>query len=238
MKKGSLVATLLCVILPLLLVGGLALLLWAIQAPPASETVTTEAPATPTPPIPDTIDLGQGLTVTEMISAAGVFPEDGQNTVLSDMLCIKIVNGSDKTLQAAQIKLTVNGEDYYFTCTTLPAGASLYAYETNRKAAPQAVESLRSECLFASFFAAEPTVKGGELAISPADKGFTVKNLTEQDIDREICLYYKTIQNGVYMGGITYRVKLSGLKAGEEATVYADHASEAYTQVMFVEYGD
>ena len=238
MKKGRLVSILLCVVLPLLLAGGLTFLLWALQAPPASETVTTAPTATPTASIPSTIDLGQGLTVTKMISAAGVFPEDGKNSVLSDMFCITVHNGSDKTLQAAQIKLTVNGEDYYFTCTTLPAGASLYAYETNRKPAPRTVESIRSECLFAHFFSVEPTNRESELKITPADKGFTVQNLTGEDVDREIYLYYKTIQNGVYMGGITYRVKLSGLKAGEEATVYADHATEKYTQVMFVEYGD
>jgi hypothetical protein len=51
-------------------------------------------------------------------------------------------------------------------------------------------------------------------------------------------LHYKNAQGDIYVGGITYRVRLAGLKAGEEATVYADHASEKYTQVMFVEYGN
>jgi hypothetical protein len=92
--------------------------------------------------------------------------------------------------------------------------------------------------VFAQFFETEPSIPRDELEISVTHKGIRVRNLTNEDIDRDILLYYKSVQNGVYVGGITYRVRLSGLKAGDEATVYADHATEKYTQVMFVEYGE
>jgi hypothetical protein len=134
--------------------------------------------------------------------------------------------------------LTVNGEEYLFQLSTLPGGASVRAYEINRKAAPTDIQSFQSECVFAQFFETEPSIPEGELEISVTHKGIRVKNLTDRDINRDIFLYYKSIQNDTYVGGITYRVKLSGLKAGDEATVYADHATETYTQVMFVEYGE
>ena len=229
---------LLCVGVPLLILCGLALLLWAEQNPskPDQDTVT-QAPSS-APVIPNVIDLGQGLSVTEMISAAGTFPEDGQNTILSDMFCITVKNSSERTLQLAQIKLTVNSEEYFFQISTLPAGASVRAYEINQKTAPADIQSFRSECVFAQFFETEPSIPRDELEISVTHKGIRVRNLTNEDIDRDILLYYKSVQNGVYVGGITYRVRLSGLKAGDEATVYADHATEKYTQVMFVEYGE
>lgn len=238
-QRGRLWPILLCVGVPLLLLCGLTVLLWAEQRPPApNEETVTEAPRDPSPVIPNTVDLGLGLSVTEMVSAAGVFPEDGKNTVLPDMFCITVKNSSNQTLRIAQIKLTVNGEEYLFQISTLPAGASLRAYEVDRKAAPQNIESFKSECVFASFFEAEPTLMENDLVISVTDKGIRVKNITDQDINRDILLHYKSVQGDVYVGGITYRVRLAGLKAGEEATVYADHASEKYTQVMFVEYGN
>lgn len=237
-QRGRIRPFLLCVGIPLLILCGLALLLWAAQtsAEPDRSPVTDAPPSGPV--IPNTIDLGQGLSVTEMISAAGVFPEDGQNTVLPDMFCITVKNSSERTLQLAQVKLTVNGEEYLFQLSTLPGGASVRAYEINRKAAPTDIQSFRSECVFAQFFETEPSIPEGELEISVTHKGIRVKNLTDRDINRDIFLYYKSIQNDTYVGGITYRVKLSGLKAGDEATVYADHATETYTRVMFVEYGE
>lgn len=237
-QQGRAWPLLLCIGIPLLILCGLALLLWVEQKPSEpNQSSVTEAPSS-APVIPNVIDLGQGLSVTEMISAAGVFPEDGQNTVLPDMFCITVKNSSERTLQLAQIKLTVNGEEYLFQLSTLPGGASVRAYEINRKAAPTDIQSFQSECVFAQFFETEPSIPEGELEISVTHKGIRVKNLTDRDINRDIFLYYKSIQNDTYVGGITYRVKLSGLKAGDEATVYADHATETYTRVMFVEYGE
>jgi hypothetical protein len=235
-QRGRIRPFLLCVGIPLLILCGLALLLWAAQtsAEPDRSPVTDAPPSGPV--IPNTIDLGQGLSMTEMISAAGVFPEDGKNTVLPDMFCITVKNSSDKTLRLAHVKLTVNGEEYLFQFSTLPAGASVRAYEIHQKAAPTDIKSFQSECVFADFFDAEPSIPRNELEISVTHKGIRVKNLTDKDIDRDILIYYKSIQNDVYVGGITYRIRLSGLKAGDEATVYADHAAEAYTRVMFIEY--
>ena len=237
-QQGRAWPLLLCIGIPMLILCGLALLLWVEQKPSEpNQGSVTEAPSS-APVIPNVIDLGQGLSVTEMISAAGVFPEDGQNTVLPDMFCITVKNSSDKTLRLAHVKLTVNGEEYLFQLSTLPGGASVRAYEIHQKAAPTDIKSFQSECVFADFFDAEPSIPEGELEISVTHKGIQVKNLTDRDINRDIFLYYKSIQNDTYVGGITYRVKLSGLKAGDEATVYADHATETYTRMMFVEYGE
>ena len=93
-QQGRAWPLLLCIGIPLLILCGLALLLWVEQKPSEPDRGSvTEAPSS-APVIPNVIDLGQGLSVTEMISAAGVFPEDGQNTVLPDMFCITVKNSS------------------------------------------------------------------------------------------------------------------------------------------------
>jgi hypothetical protein len=51
-------------------------------------------------------------------------------------------------------------------------------------------------------------------------------------------VYYKGRYDGVYVGGITYRVSIKGLRAGDEVTAYAAHALESYSEVVFVEYGE
>lgn len=188
--------------------------------------------------IPSEVDLGNGLRLVRLSSVAGVFPEDGKDEFLPEIFCATIQNTTDRTLSIGRVELTVNLESYIFEITSIPPGASVHAYEMRRKTPPATVVDLRGECLFAAYREEEPDLDPDRLEIKMENSGIRVKNLTGEDIEGPVYIYYKSVQNEIYIGGITYRVKLTGLKAGDEITLHAGHATAEHTEIMYVEYGD
>lgn len=200
--------------------------------PPAHSTAPDE-----TQPTEGLIDLGNGLVLTNVVSAAGPYPEDGSDDVLPNVLCIRVRNDNRCALRVARVEVILNGIAYRFEMTNLPAGESLYAYEMDRKTAPAVMGTPEAECLFSLFWEEEPSTDADRLAMTVSDRGITVRNISDEDMEADVHLYYKTLQNGIYVGGITYRVTVKGgLKAGDEVTVYAAHATAEHTEIMFVEY--
>lgn len=231
-------ATLCGLVLILALSVLLAFLVDRRNTPADTPVHQTETQAQSAAPIPDTFTLGQGLVLTDVTVAAGIYPEDGGNDFLPEMLCITVRNESKRTLQISRVELTVNGEPYLFEFTSLPPGGTLLAYEMNRKHPPQSITTLDAECQFSVFYEEEPDTDSARLSITPVDGGLKVRNQTDEDIEEPFYVYYKSVQNGVYVGGITYRVRVEGLPAGEEASVYAAHATANYTSVIGVTYGN
>ena len=71
--------------------------------------------------------------------------------------------------------------------------------------------------------------------VTTSDNTITVTNNSGSDMG-QIYVYYKIAYGDLYLGGITYRVGLSGLKAGESSTCYAGHFSTDYSKLMFATY--
>jgi len=197
------------------------------------DSLTTNAPVEAFSPI----DLGQGLILTGLSGATGNFPEDGSDDFVIDMLSATFRNDGAKTLQYAKIHVTVDGAAYTFEISTLPVGKTLRAFDMNKTAAPQTVKTVSAEAEHLVFFAEEPTLDADRLAITVKNGAVTVKNISSEDINTEISIYFKTVSGSTYMGGITYRVRVGALKAGTEVSGYSSHASANGTEVLFVTYG-
>lgn len=185
-----------------------------------------------------TIDLGEGIVLTGLAEAMGNFPEDGSDEFLPSMLSATFQNDSEKTLQYGKVKLTVNGIVYNFEFSTLPAGQTVRAFDLNKAESPQSIKTVEAEAEYMVFFMEEPQRYEDTLQFEIDNGVIRVKNISSKDITREISVFYKNMYSGIYMGGITYRLRINGLKAGEEVSGYASHAQKNASQVMFVIYED
>ena len=67
------------------------------------------------------------------------------------------------------------------------------------------------------------------------DSTVTVTNLTGDPM-QQVYVYYKTVQNGVFMGGITYRAGVGSLEADGTKSTYTSHFSQTDSQVLFITY--
>lgn len=196
------------------------------------------SPTVESVPVPEeNQNVGNGISLLSIDRYAGAFVEDGSDDILSDVMAITVRNDGGKTVQYAHIVVTIDSAAYEFDLSTLPAGAKAQVLEMNRAAMPASVENFDCDVSVCAFFDAEPTMHDELFEIETADTAITVTNISDTDLSG-IYVYYKISYGELYMGGITYRVGVESLKAGESYTCYAGHFSAQYSTLMFVSYAE
>ena len=219
-----------CKLFALLL--ALALVLTACGGNAATDGDSTDPDVADIPAADEPMmNLGSGLSLMSASRYAGAFVEDGSDETVADVLAITVRNDGNKTVQYAHITLTQGESTYEFDVTTLPVGASAQLLELSRQTMPDSTEGMTGQVSACAVFETEPT-----LCIETQDTAITVTNVSGSDITGQIYVYYKIAYGDLYLGGITYRVGLSGLKAGESSTCYAGHFSTDYSKLMFATY--
>lgn len=201
-----------------------------------SPTTTTLDPL----PIADTIELpiavSDSLSIEKLYTATGYFPEDGTDDAIENVLALKLTNKSDKALQYLTFSLDANGESFKFSATSVPAGKSAYLFALERKAAPAQLDSVTCEKEFEIYFTETPSIKAEQLSCTVKNGSITVTNISDSDIASDIEVYYKSTAEGGYLGGITYRFRVTGgLAAGKSYNAYAPHALAHMTEIMFIQ---
>lgn len=181
------------------------------------------------------VELGRDLSLMSISRYAGAFVEDGTDDIVSDIMSITVRNDGEKAVQYAHITLTLGENTYEFDLTTLPAGASVLLLELSRQAMPEGTDGINGEVTMYALFDTEISMYEDVFSIEATDTAITVTNNSDTDIG-QIYVYYKIAYGDLYMGGITYRVSISGLKAGASTTSYAGHYAADYSKLMFVNY--
>lgn len=183
------------------------------------------------------INLGYGIKLVDVSSVSGKFCEDGSDEIIDDMLAATFINTSDKTLQYGSINIKIGDKDYLFTISTLPPNEAMQAFEINRGTAPEDVTEVNAVANNLAFFQEEPESYEDSIKISTKEGLIILENISDEDINKEISVFYKNCDGDKYIGGITYRLRVAGLKAGEKVNMAASHATKE-TRIMFVSYGN
>ena len=90
----------------------------------------------------------------------------------------------------------------------------------------------------AAVFRQELSVCADKILLQVLDGAVNVKNISGEDIDGDIIVYYKNYSSGIYYGGITYMIRIQGgLKANEVRQSTAAHIYPSGSSVMFVTCG-
>lgn len=215
-----------------------------------TETVTqptqapTEGTQEPTKPVQIeelesvSVNLGSGLTITDVGKYTGVYMEDGSDEVITGIMMIAVTNEGKEDVQYAEISLPVGNQTAHFTLTTLPAGSTVILLEQNRM--PYLPDDYTTAVVENVILFKEPmSLCEDRIRIEKVEEGMNITNISGKDMDGDIYIYYKNSARDVYYGGITYRVRLDGgLKAGETRQVVSNHYSLSGTAVMFVTCGE
>lgn len=227
-------ALVIAVILAVIIIAAVVLLVNAADSPDEVSVLT-----------PDMIVIDDikadvsvsGLAVESIDIIAGMYVEDGTNEVLNDILTVTFRNDADKSLQYAKLILTVGEEDYVFEISTVPAGASVRAMEMNRKLLVPSKGDVTLTQENIVWFTEEPSMYENALKITPTPNGIVVENISGETLGAPIYVYYKNYDDGVYVGGITYRAGTqNNLAPGETAVFSAQHFDPDTSRLMFVTY--
>lgn len=236
----------------LALIVALWLYLWKFGFPSTDETQPTEPSqevVATEPTTPETtqqvdigaldevnIQLGSGLEIRDVGSYTGIFMEDGSDEVVSGVLMALVVNNSEQDVQLLNFILTGNGQTANFSLSNLPAGASAVVLETGRMDyAPGFTEAVVAN--FASFD--EPmTLCSDQIEIATYEKAMNITNISGEDIEGDVVIYYKNSAADVFYGGITYRVRIEGgIKAGEIRQIVPSHFMTGSSTIVHVTCG-
>ena len=177
------------------------------------------------------------LALLSVDNTSGVYVEDGSDDAVDSVMTATFQNMSDQTLQLADVTLTIRGDDYHFRLTTIPAHATVCAQESERKNLRADSKSCKMTLEHAAWFQEKPSMHEELFAVDVEDGVIAVTNRSGQSINGEVCIYYKNLVDGVYIGGITYRATIAGgLPSGASEQLYAPHFTRGSSELMFVTY--
>ena len=184
------------------------------------------------------IYLQRGLEITQIKDYTGIYMEDGTDEAVSGVLMILVRNSGEQPVQYAEITLDCNGEKANFSVSTLNPGASAVLLEKNRMAYDPDAAYGSAECTHVAFFNEPLSLCEDKLQIQRLDGALNITNISDTDLDENITIYYKYYSNGIYYGGITYRITLEGgLKAGELRQLMVKHFYDPGSEIVMVTCG-
>lgn len=171
------------------------------------------------------------IEVSSIGNYSGPYVEDGSDEDVSDILSIVVTNVSKQFLQYSEITLKNGDQTATFALSNLPPGASALVLEAKRT--PAAGEWVFEKDVTA-FIDKADTCK--ELfSWEAGNHFFTLKNKSSSDYSN-VAVYYKNTENGMYIGGITYRIQMDNLKSGETREKLSRHFDGNNSQVMMIDY--
>lgn len=181
--------------------------------------------------------LDFGLEITAVGAYTGAYVEDGSNEVVSGVMMLTVHNGGEDAIQYGEIYLETDAGEAKFSLTTLLPGDTAVLLEQNRMAHENGtISSARTENV--ALFAEKPSLCEDKIEIGVLDGAINVKNISGEAIDGDVVIYYKNYSEGLYYGGITYRVRLEGgMEAEEIRQLMTEHFSAEGSRVVFVTCG-
>lgn len=185
--------------------------------------------------LPDEIRLpmwvaGTSVLVERLCAYDGPFVEDGSDAEVVNIAALLIKNIGSYELQKAEITLQFGSETMVFYGEHIPAGATVALLEKN--ATPYSAGDF-SACTGWQEVS-NPSGIGRDIAITEnADNSISVTNLSDSTLE-QLTLYYKSWLSppNIYVGGITYQLKIPQLLPGQTRQVYPSHYASGYSKMV------
>lgn len=154
----------------------------------------------------------------------------------SGKICVVVENISDKNVEYAVLTVSADSQKLSFNISALMAGqkAVLYCNEDHTYNAD--TYYVNWEIADKILYDGVPSVHNDIFKVTAEDGSVSVKNISGKDIEGDIAVYYKTLDNGVPVGNITHRIRLSGLPANSTSVINADFAEKDSIELVFIEY--
>lgn len=170
-----------------------------------------------------------GLDILAAGSYSGSFFEDGSDEAVEDIAAIVIRNTGAQTVEYGE----VNAGTFHFVFTGLPVNAVMLVLESDRGA----YSEMSGAQVAARVNAADVREDYDEaFEIYLGDGVINIRNISGTSFSEDVFVYYKNIQDGVLLGGITYRVRFDGVADGAIAQSIQSHATAEHTAVIYMTY--
>lgn len=227
-----------------------------VTDPTQSTTETTEPIDTPAPPpenLPSSVEIptekdpqtgkvgisfpcqvpGYGLEIQKLDPYTGAFVEDGSNAQTQEVAMLLVENKGSYPVEYTQIQVQYGSDSLYFDITALPVGERLVVQERSGKAIPEG-QAASAKALVVQ----RADMQMSEEQVQVTDNGdntLTIRNLTDRTIPTVRVFYkYYMEDEGIYVGGIAFTVRITRLAAGSAVTVQPSHYTSQTSRVVMV----
>ena len=176
---------------------------------------------------------GYGLVIEKMDPYTGMFVEDGSNGNVENVAMLLVRNDGDYPVEYTQICVAYGQENLLFDISALPVGESLVVQEKEGKALPESVPASATALVVQR---AEMEMSQEKVQVTDnGDNTLTVRNLTDKTIPTVRVFYkYYMEEEGIFVGGIAFTVRLTRLGAGESITIQPSHYTSKTSRVVMV----
>ena len=151
-------------------------------------------------------------------------------------LSFTIENASKDDIEYAIISCSTGEYTVSFKVTALMAGQKALIICTEDEAYNKNTNYNNWKVENKILYSEKPSLCNDVFNISTEDGAVTVKNISNKNINGTIYIYYKRVDNGVYIAPETYRTKIDGLKKGESKTTSAAHFTKGVHEIIFIDY--
>lgn len=170
-----------------------------------------------------------GLDILAVGSYSGSFFEDGSDEAVEDIAAIVIRNTGAQTAEYGE----VDAGTFHFVFTGLPVNAVMLVLENDRGA----YSEMSDAQVAARVNAADVSEDYDEaFEVYLGDGVINIRNISGKRFSEDVFVYYKNIQDGVLLGGITYRARFGGVADGAIAQSIQSHATAEHTIVIYMTY--
>lgn len=203
----------------------------------------TQPPVLPTQPVqtnPPVIEIilpytipGTNLVILRVAPYDGIYLEDGRDTSVTNVAMALLYNAGPEAVEYAEITMKYGDKTLQFEISAIPAGGKVVTQEISKSSC---AEDALLECK-ADIAVREKLEKVEEIlkVQDNGDNSLTITNLTDQELVTVRIFYkYYMEDEDVYVGGITYTAKISGLQANASVVITPSHYASAGSLVVMV----
>lgn len=194
----------------------------------------TPLPGAPIGAISDELELLYAGTYS------GAYMEDGTDEQVTDVLALIVENKGSATIEYAQLCLMCDEKPVYFSVTALPATGKVFVLAQDRAAYTTEMRLGALTCTQSAALSDRAVLDfGGEFRLYPSDGVLNLQNISQKDIAGDVSLYFKNYRDGLFWGGITYRVSFAdGFAADETRQSVQPHYTVDGSVILYMSYED
>ncbi len=173
------------------------------------------------------------VVIQKITGYSGVFVENGADTETVNTAAAIISNNNSSSVEFVNVTLECNGEILNFQASDIPSGATVVAMENNQS---EFINGTYYNCQADIAWLDELDMSESQVKVEENEEGYLeVTNISDDDIPciRIFYKYYMKEEN-MFVGGITYTVKVNELKKGKMVTVTPTHYVPGASKVVMI----
>lgn len=171
------------------------------------------------------------LTCVQISRFSGGYVEDGSGDQVRDVAAILVANNTGKFLELATVTYKVGDRTATFQVTGLPAGRQAWVMESDRMVLTDGDELVLEDCK--ESYNANAMTASGDLQVSRQGNSLTLTNTSGKKLSNVAVYYKNTMEDGTFLGGITYYIAFGDMEPGTSATQIRDHFDSSSEIVRF-----